>query len=220
MKDSPTTLLSIGARMNLTAMITSLQSSPPGGSGTKVSVRASGTQVYSHDLYDGFAQEVRTKMDELVEEVKRVKQAARSNSDQGELLPGRAPVVPPETLPVRFQLDLTPEQEARRAALVERLVKDAVVERLALFRINQLQLYTEHTFAYADHQQVWAEASPARPLTPTVANAMFVGIRLQFMISKCSIWRRSPSSAALCRSPSRRPNSSVMTLAVSSGRCQ
>jgi hypothetical protein len=32
-------------------------------------------------------------------------------------------VVSPRELPVRFQVDLTPEQEARRAALVERLLK-------------------------------------------------------------------------------------------------
>ena len=39
------------------------------------------------------------------------------------LLPTSPPVVPPRELPVRFQLELTPEQEARRAALVERLYK-------------------------------------------------------------------------------------------------
>jgi 5-methylcytosine-specific restriction endonuclease McrA len=42
---------------------------------------------------------------------------------QGELLPSSPPVVAPRELPVRFQMDLTPEQEARRSALVERLHK-------------------------------------------------------------------------------------------------
>jgi hypothetical protein len=36
----------------------------------------------------------------------------------------------------------------------------ALVDRLASWRINQLQLYMEHTFAYVDHEEVWAEASP------------------------------------------------------------
>jgi hexosaminidase len=36
----------------------------------------------------------------------------------------------------------------------------AMVDRLAGWKINQLQLYTEHTFAYADHHTVWAGASP------------------------------------------------------------
>ncbi|MBN1486140.1 MAG: family 20 glycosylhydrolase [Anaerolineae bacterium] len=36
----------------------------------------------------------------------------------------------------------------------------ALVDRLAGWKINQLQLYTEHTFAYHNHRQVWQDASP------------------------------------------------------------
>jgi hypothetical protein len=36
----------------------------------------------------------------------------------------------------------------------------ALVDRLAGWKINQLQLYTEHTFAYANHRTVWEHASP------------------------------------------------------------
>ena len=43
--------------------------------------------------------------------------------NQGELLPADTLVVEPRELPVRFQVDLSPEQEARRSALVERLYK-------------------------------------------------------------------------------------------------
>ena len=35
-----------------------------------------------------------------------------------------------------------------------------LIQRLAAFGINQLQLYTEHTFAYSRHPLVWADASP------------------------------------------------------------
>jgi hypothetical protein len=35
-----------------------------------------------------------------------------------------------------------------------------LVDLLAGWKINQLQLYIEHTFAFRDHQEVWAEASP------------------------------------------------------------
>lgn len=35
-----------------------------------------------------------------------------------------------------------------------------LVDLLAGWKINQLQLYTEHTFAYRAHPEVWAEASP------------------------------------------------------------
>lgn len=38
-----------------------------------------------------------------------------------------------------------------------------LVDRLAGWKINQLQLYMEHTFAYQAHPEVWAEASPVTP---------------------------------------------------------
>ena len=36
----------------------------------------------------------------------------------------------------------------------------ALVDRFAEWKINHLELYTEHTFAYSQHPEVWAEASP------------------------------------------------------------
>ena len=35
-----------------------------------------------------------------------------------------------------------------------------LIDRLARWKVNQLQLYLEHTFAYAGHEQVWRQASP------------------------------------------------------------
>jgi hypothetical protein len=35
-----------------------------------------------------------------------------------------------------------------------------LTDMMASWKINQLQLYTEHTFAYAQHPDVWANASP------------------------------------------------------------
>ncbi len=35
-----------------------------------------------------------------------------------------------------------------------------LIEMLAGWKINQIQLYTEHTFAYRSHPEVWAAASP------------------------------------------------------------
>ena len=35
-----------------------------------------------------------------------------------------------------------------------------LVDQLAGLKINHLELYTEHTFAYANHREVWAQASP------------------------------------------------------------
>lgn len=36
----------------------------------------------------------------------------------------------------------------------------SLVDQLSEWKINQLQLYTEHTFAYLAHEEVWREASP------------------------------------------------------------
>ncbi len=36
----------------------------------------------------------------------------------------------------------------------------ALIERLASWKVNQIQLYTEHTFAYQGHEEVWRSASP------------------------------------------------------------
>ncbi len=38
-----------------------------------------------------------------------------------------------------------------------------LVRTLAALRINQLQLYTEHTFAYLGHEEVWRDSSPITP---------------------------------------------------------
>jgi hexosaminidase len=35
-----------------------------------------------------------------------------------------------------------------------------IVDELASMKVNQIQLYTEHTFAYRNHEVVWREASP------------------------------------------------------------
>jgi hexosaminidase len=60
--------------------------------------------------------------------------------------------------PVRgLMLDISRDRVPTRATL-ERLVGI-----MALARINQLQLYTEHTFAYRDHETVWRDSSPTTP---------------------------------------------------------
>ncbi|MEV6110519.1 glycoside hydrolase family 20 zincin-like fold domain-containing protein [Streptomyces sp. NPDC051940] len=57
--------------------------------------------------------------------------------------------------PVRgYMLDVSRSRVPTRETL------ERIVGLLDLLRINQLQLYTEHTFAYQDHEPVWRHASP------------------------------------------------------------
>lgn len=60
---------------------------------------------------------------------------------------------------------------ARRGAMLD-VSRDRVptmshlrqtIDLLASLKVNHLQLYTEHTFAYAGHEAAWADASPLTP---------------------------------------------------------
>lgn len=60
--------------------------------------------------------------------------------------------------PVRgYMLDISRDRVPTMAHLRR------LVDTLAKLRYNQLQLYTEHTFAYAGHEVVWGMASPMTP---------------------------------------------------------
>lgn len=53
-----------------------------------------------------------------------------------------------------------------------------LIDTLAQWKINQLQLYTEHTFAYRNHQVVWRDASP---MTADEIRALDVYCRERFI---------------------------------------
>ncbi len=53
-----------------------------------------------------------------------------------------------------YMLDISRCKVPTMATLFE------LVDQLASLKFNQLQLYTEHAFAYRNHEEVWADASP------------------------------------------------------------
>ncbi len=58
-------------------------------------------------------------------------------------------------LPVRgVMLDISRDKVPTRARL------EALIDRLASLKVNQVQLYSEHTFAYRNHSEVHTAASP------------------------------------------------------------
>jgi hypothetical protein len=56
-----------------------------------------------------------------------------------------------------YMLDISRDRVPTRETL------EQIVDLLTLVRINELQLYTEHTFAFRDHAVVWRDASPMTP---------------------------------------------------------
>ena len=60
----------------------------------------------------------------------------------------------PELAERGYMLDVSRDRVPTLAMVAE------LVDLLELLRVNQFQLYTEHTFAYLDHAEVWRDASP------------------------------------------------------------
>lgn len=54
----------------------------------------------------------------------------------------------------------------------------ALVDLFASWKVNELQLYTEHTFAYRGHEIVWRDASP---ITPDEIRALGAACRARFI---------------------------------------
>lgn len=73
-----------------------------------------------------------------------------------------------------YMLDISRDRVPTMATL--RLI----VDLLARYRYNQLQLYMEHTFAYSNHEDVWEEADPltARDIAKLQAYCEMQGIEL------------------------------------------
>ena len=63
----------------------------------------------------------------------------------------------PDFLARGVMLDISRDKVYRMDTLL------MLADELSSWKINQLQLYTEHTFAYAGHDLVWGDASPITP---------------------------------------------------------
>jgi len=63
----------------------------------------------------------------------------------------------PDFLTRGVMLDISRDKVPTMASLF------ALVDQLSHHKINQLQLYTEHTFAYEGHECAWEQASPMTP---------------------------------------------------------
>jgi hypothetical protein len=75
-------------------------------------------------------------------------------SQEGRRLPCMLVADAPDFLARGVMLDVSRDKVPTMETLT------ALVDMLAGWKINQLQLYTEHTFAYQGHPEVWARATP------------------------------------------------------------
>lgn len=78
----------------------------------------------------------------------------------------------------------------------------ATVDLLASLKFNHLQLYTEHTFAYSGHEEVWRDASPMTPeeIRALDEHCRARGVELaanQNCFGHLSTWLRLPRYAPL-----------------------
>ncbi len=101
-------------------------------------------------------------------------------------------------------LDISRDRVPDRACLV------ALLDRLDRLRLNHLELYTEHTFAYVDHEDVWRDASPMTPddVAWLDAEAAARGIDLvanQNSFGHFERWLRLPEYRDRAVDPVRRP---------------
>jgi hypothetical protein len=79
---------------------------------------------------------------------------AQIAQQSGERLPALRIEDAPDFALRGYLLDISRDRVPTRDTLAR------IVELMALLRLNHLQLYTEHTFAYTGHDAVWRDASP------------------------------------------------------------
>jgi hexosaminidase len=83
---------------------------------------------------------------------------------------------------------------------------DALIERLAGWKINHVELYMEHTFSYVGHEEVWREADPITPaeLAQLDRRCSALGIDLvpnQNTLGHFDRWLRHPRYRQLAIAP-------------------
>ncbi|MDQ8188136.1 family 20 glycosylhydrolase [Pelagicoccus sp. SDUM812002] len=81
-----------------------------------------------------------------------------------------------------------------------------LIDLLASLKYNQIQLYTEHTFAYRDHHRVWQEASPLSPTDIKELDAYCAKRFIELVPNQNSFghmerWLRHPAYHHLAESP-------------------
>ncbi len=99
-----------------------------------------------------------------------------------------------------YMLDISRDRVPTRATL------ERIVDLLDLLRINHLQLYTEHTFAYSGHEAVWRDASPMTAEDIQWLDALCAARGIELVANQNGFghmerWLRHPTYEALAETP-------------------
>lgn len=104
-------------------------------------------------------------------------------------------------LPVRgFMLDVSRCKVPTQAELI------ALIRALGQLRVNQLQLYVEHTFAFPGHEDAWQDASPLTPAEIRELDAACAALGIELVpnlntFGHMERWLRHPRYRALAECP-------------------
>ena len=104
-------------------------------------------------------------------------------------------------LPVRgFMLDVSRCKVPTQAELL------ALIRALGQLRVNQLQLYVEHTFAFPGHEDAWQDASPLTPVEIRELDAACAALGIELVpnlntFGHMERWLRHPRYRALAECP-------------------
>ena len=123
------------------AEITINPSAAPRAQGYRLTIGAGGIRVAAHDLAGAFYA------------ARTLEQICRQRGGEGELTCVRIDDWP-DFANRGVLLDISRDKVPTMQTLY------GLVELLSQWKINQLQLYMEHTFAYRNHRVVWDKASP------------------------------------------------------------
>lgn len=91
-----------------------------------------------------------------------------------------------------------------------------LVDLLSLFKFNRLELYTEHTFAFANHEIVWGDSTPMTPQQYKILDALCQRANIELVPNLNSLghmdrWLRYPEYQHLaeCEAPFTDPMGNV-----------
>lgn len=99
-----------------------------------------------------------------------------------------------------FMLDVSRCKVPTQAELLD------LIRALGALRVNQLQLYVEHTFAFTGHEDAWQEASPLTPAEIRALDAACADVGIELVpnlntFGHMERWLRHPRYRALAECP-------------------